>query len=276
MTHDVETGEGLDFCSTLMDLNDSFGIKSSFQVVPEERYPVPRPVLDAIHQRGFEVNVHDLNHDGNLMVEREEFLRRAERINEYGQQFGARGFRSAILYRNLDWLKDLEFSYDMSVPNTAHLDPQPGGCCTVFPFFAGELLELPLTTTQDYSLFNILEDYSIRLWKEQISMILEKNGLISFIVHPDYVIDKKARRIYSELLQYLSDLRSQRKTWIALPRDIADWWRLRSKLTLVQAGDSWQIQGEGSQRARIAYATLAGDRLTYEVAGPTESPLGLA
>jgi hypothetical protein len=164
----------------------------------------------------------------------------------------------------------------MSVPNTAHLDPQPGGCCTVFPFFAGELLELPLTTTQDYSLFNILEDYSIRLWKEQISMILEKNGLISFIVHPDYVIDKKARRIYSELLQYLSDLRSQRKTWIALPRDIADWWRLRSKLTLVQAGDSWQIQGEGSQRARIAYATLAGDRLTYEVAGPTESPLGLA
>ena len=40
ITHDVETTVGRDFCAQLMDLNDSYGIKTSFQVVPEERYEV--------------------------------------------------------------------------------------------------------------------------------------------------------------------------------------------------------------------------------------------
>ncbi len=66
VTHDVETAAGRDFCSQLMDLNDSYGIKTSFQVVPEERYQVPLAFLNSLWERGFEVNVHDLNHDGNL------------------------------------------------------------------------------------------------------------------------------------------------------------------------------------------------------------------
>ena len=53
----------------------------------------------------------------------------------------------------------------MSVPNVAHLEPQRGGCCTVMPYFVGDVLELPLTTIQDYSLFHILGDYSTTLWK---------------------------------------------------------------------------------------------------------------
>jgi len=40
MTHDVETVVGRDFCGTLMDLDDAFGIKASFQVIPEVRYEV--------------------------------------------------------------------------------------------------------------------------------------------------------------------------------------------------------------------------------------------
>ena len=41
LTHDVETRAGRDFTSGLMDLDDLYGIKGSFQVVPEERYEVP-------------------------------------------------------------------------------------------------------------------------------------------------------------------------------------------------------------------------------------------
>src|SRR5580700_9910875 len=108
------------------------------------------------------------------MERRAEFLRRAKHINLYGLKFGAEGFRSAVLYRNLDWYDALEFSYDMSVPNVAHLDPQQGGCCTVFPYFIGKVLELPVTATQDYSLFHILNDYSTSLWKRQISLIQAK------------------------------------------------------------------------------------------------------
>jgi hypothetical protein len=265
MTHDVETSSGADFCPHLMDLNDSFGIKTAFQIVPEERYPVPETFLEEIRKRGFEVNVHDLNHGGHLFSDRIEFARCAERINRYARQFGALGFRSAVLYRNVDWYGSLDFSYDRSIPTVAHLDPQRGGCCTVFPFFVGEILELPVTTTQDYSLFHILNDYSTRLWKQQISLIQAKYGLISFIIHPDYIISERAHRVYVELLHYLSELRSQGETWIALPGEVNAWWRMRSKLKLVDVGGSWRIEGEGHERARIAYAILVDNRVVYEV-----------
>jgi glycosyltransferase involved in cell wall biosynthesis len=263
ITHDVETSAGLAFCGALMDLNDSFGIKTSFHIIPENRYQASPEFLEDIRSRGFEIDVHDLNHDGFLMSDRDEFLRRAERINSYGRQFGARGFRSAVMYRNVDWYDALDFSYDMSVPNMAHLDPQQGGCCTIFPYFIGKILELPLTTTQDYSLFHILNDYSINLWKEQIALILEKNGLISFIVHPDYNINQKARNVYSQLLRYISAMRSEGQTWIALPGEIAAWWRLRSEMKLVSVAGAWRIEGQGSERARLAYAVLNQGKLSY-------------
>jgi hypothetical protein len=247
-----------------MDMDDSFGIKSAFQVVPEERYHVQQAGLNSIKDRGFELNVHDLNHDGNLLTDRDEFLRRASAINRYGKQFGALGFRSAVLYRNIDWYDALDFSYDMSVPNVAHLDPQRGGCCTVFPFFNGKLLELPVTMSQDYSLFNILNDYSIGLWKKQIALIRKKHGLMQMIVHPDYILEEAPRRVYAELLGYLADFRSKGETWIALPGEVAAWWRLRSELQLVKEGGTWQIQGPGKETARIAYATLDNGKLKYE------------
>jgi len=49
--------------------------------------------------------------------------RRAEKINGYLRQYNARGFRAGSMYRNQDWYDLFEFSYDMSVPNVAHLEP---------------------------------------------------------------------------------------------------------------------------------------------------------
>jgi len=111
-----------------------------------------------------------------------------DRINEYGKRYQAVGFRSGALYRNQAWFDALDFSYDMSVPSVAHLDPQRGGCCTVTPFFIRNILELPVTTIQDYTLFHILNDYSLDMWKRQLDAITQQHGLASFIVHPDYVI----------------------------------------------------------------------------------------
>jgi hypothetical protein len=264
MTHDVEELAGRNFCEKLMDINDAAEIKSSFQIVPEQRYPVPESFLSEMRQRGFEINVHDLNHDGNLYSERETFLHRVQRINEYGKQFRAVGFRSGALYRNLNWYDSLDFSYDLSVPNVGHLEAQQGGCCTVMPFFIGKILQLPLTTTQDYSLFQILQTYSIDLWKKQIDLILEKNGLISFIVHPDYVIEKKSQDTYKSLLAYLAQIRSEGKIWLTLPREVNDWWRQRRQMKLVTSGAAWRIEGPGNERAKIAYAVIDGDKMSYE------------
>jgi len=271
MTHDVEEKPGRDFCTQLMDLDESFGIRSAFQVVPESRYAVPKSFLDSITSRGFEVNVHDLMHDGRLYADRLEFLHRAARINNYVREYGAQGFRSGILYRNADWFGVFEFSYDMSLPNVAHLDPQRGGCCTVMPFFIGRIVELPLTCTQDYTLFRILGDYSIDLWKRQIALVRKNHGLISFIIHPDYLIEQRARDSYKALLEFLACLRDKDGVWTALPRDVADWWRQRSKMELVRENNQWRVEGQGSERARVAYASLAGDTVVYRLAGERES-----
>jgi hypothetical protein len=227
------------------------------------RYEAAHRLLEDVRNRGFEVNVHDLNHDGALFLEKKEFLQRADRINKYGAEFGTHGFRAGAMYRNQDWYPAFDFSYDMSVPNVAHLEPQRGGCCTVMPYFIDRILELPLTTVQDYSLFHILGDYSVDLWKQQIDMIFKKNGLISFIIHPDYMIEKRARELYAELLRILVDLREKQGLWIALPGEVNQWWRNRSQMKLVQAGTTWKIEGTGSERARVAYATLAEDRIVY-------------
>lgn len=263
MTHDVETAAGLDFTHKLMDINDSFGIKSSFQIVPEERYIAGENVLSAIRSRGFEINVHDLKHDGHLFDELQQFLQAAERINQHSQRFRSRGFRSAVLYRNLDWYDAFSFSYDMSVPNVGHLDPQPGGCCTVMPYFIGDILELPLTTTQDYSLFNILGTYSLDLWREQIRQIRQQHGLISFLVHPDYLDSHNAMSAYTALLGYLAELRAEAGVWIPLPGALDTWWRQRSQMKLVRDGDRWNVEGPGAERARVAYATLNNNQVDY-------------
>jgi hypothetical protein len=263
MTHDVETSHGRDYCSRLMDLDAGHGVKSAFQIVPEGRYQVSTAFLDGIRDRGFEINVHDLNHDGYLFSDRQVFLQRSEQIKRYAHEYGASGFRSAILYRNPDWLEALDFEYDMSVPTSGHLEAQQGGCCSVMPFFIGSTLELPLTTTQDYSLFHILNDYSIDVWKRQVDAIREKHGLASFIIHPDYVMEARSRNTYNRLLAYLGQLESEGDSWFALPAEINRWWRDRSEMTLTRHGNSWEIEGAGKERAQIAYATLEGDRIVY-------------
>lgn len=263
LTHDIETKKGVAFCPTLMDIDSEFGFHSSFQVVPKKRYEVTDAFLQQIKGRGFEVNVHDLNHDGNLFREREEFQRRAQKINEHAVRYGTRGFRSGALYRRLDWYQDLDISYDMSVPNVAHLDPQGGGCCTITPYFVGDILEIPVTETQDYSLFHILNQYSIDLWKQQTDIIVKGNGIINLITHPDYLIPEKARRTYRQLLSYLAERCSADNIWATLPAEVDRWWRARNKMQLVRIGDSWQVQGEGSDRARVAFAYLDGGVLKY-------------
>ena len=265
MTHDIESATGRDFCGALMNLDDSFAIKSAFQIVPEARYDARNGFLDRFRDRGFEINVHDLNHDGFLFRERKEFFRHAKEINQYAKEFRAEGFRSGAMYRNQDWYDALEVSYDMSVPNVAHLEPQRGGCCTVMPYFIGKILELPLTTIQDYSLFHILGDYSIDLWKQQIELIMQRNGLVSFITHPDYLIKKRAQSVYLDLLAHLARLRAEKNLWITLPAEVNRWWRNRSHMSLVPDGDEWRIEGPDSARARIAHARLQGDSLVYEV-----------
>jgi hypothetical protein len=263
LTHDVETAAGRDFCDSLMAIDESFGFRASYQIVPQERYAVTEAFLAEIRARGHVVNVQDLNHDGHLFRSRAEFFSRAKLINGYGRAFGARGFRSAVLYRNLNWYDQLDFEYDMSVPNVGHLEAQRGGCCTVFPFFIGRILELPVTTTQDYALFHILRDYSLDVWKAQAARVEAKHGLLSFIAHPDYLEGDRPQDTYRALLTFLAERRQNGGAWVTTSDAVNEWWRQRSQMTLVRRNGTLEIDGPGKERARIAWAEIEGNRVVY-------------
>jgi hypothetical protein len=271
VTHDVETKSGVRLCNMLMDIDESFDMPSSFQLVPEQRYDVNSTLIASIRDRGFEIVVHDLNHDGHLFRNYKEFKERAVKINAHGRRFQSTGFRSGVLYRNQEWFDALDFEYDMSVPNVSHLDRQRGGCCTVMPYFIGKLVELPVTMTQDYTLFNILGDYSTTLWQRQMNMINERHGLINVIVHPDYLTGTREIDAYKSLLTMLVDLRERHNAWAATPHEVNTWWRQRSQMRICEDGNNIRIEGVGSERARVAYARIqdGGLVLTVEPASAT-------
>jgi hypothetical protein len=132
------------------------------------------------------------------------------------------------------------------------------------PYFIDDLLELPVTATQDYSLFHVLKTYEQDLWRDQIKRIAAQHGMISFIVHPDYLDHPEAVASYEALLRHLEQLRSEQRLWIALPGEVDAWWRARRAMRLELTATGWRIEGEGSERARIAYATLDDNEvLTY-------------
>jgi hypothetical protein len=101
------------------------------------------------------------------------------------------------------------------------------------------------------------------LWEQQIELVLEQHGLISFIIHPDYLLEKRARDVYFSLLERLAYLRQQSKMWIPLPRQLNDWWRSRNEMRLVREGSSWLIKGSQEERARVAFAHLEDNRVVY-------------
>jgi hypothetical protein len=128
-----------------------------------------------------------------------------------------------------------------------------------------KIFELPVTTTQDYTLFNILNDCSIELWKRQMEIIMEKHGLITFIVHPDYTVKPQHRRTYEALLSCLCSVQEKDGVWVATPGEVNRWWRQRAEMRLFHGASGWRIGGPGSERACLAYAVLGGDQLRYEV-----------
>lgn len=135
----------------------------------------------------------------------------------------------------------------------------------MMPYFIGSLVELPVTTTQDYSLFHILNDYTLELWEQQVSSILKNNGLISFIVHPDYIDGPRQNKVYKDLLAMMATLRSEKNVWIAHPGEVSAWWKQRSQMKLICSNGKWEATGPGAERVVIATAAVDDDRLTYTV-----------
>jgi len=83
-----------------MDLDDSYGIKAAFQLIPQEAYKGFDELVSQIRARGFEMNIHDLDHDGRLYEQKGLFESVRAKINKYGNSMEWKDSRSGSMHRN--------------------------------------------------------------------------------------------------------------------------------------------------------------------------------
>lgn len=97
---------------------------------------------------------------------------------------------------------------------------------------AHELFELPYTLPQNFTLFIIMKEQGIDLWKRKLDWVAEKGGMVLLITHPDYInfnkdrcgIEEYQMAFYNELLDYIKS-KYEGQYWHVLPREIARFWK---------------------------------------------------
>jgi peptidoglycan/xylan/chitin deacetylase (PgdA/CDA1 family) len=250
LTHDVEGPAGIENIPRLLEIEQRHGFVSSWNFCGEW-YPIPDGVFESIEAAGCEIGLHGIAHDGLLFEDRATFEANLPKIHRYLHEWRASGFRSPATHRNADWMPELGCLYDTSSPDSDPFEPQPGGCCSIFPFLIEDLVELPITLLQDHTLFEILRERSVRLWVEKSEWIIENHGLVNLLVHPDYLLTQDRLDLYDEFLGHLA---SQAGGWQALPRDVSRWWKERASLDPETAGDAnvaWAYDQDGCIRFEL-------------------------
>ena len=87
------------------------------------------------------------------------------------------------------------------------------------------------TLPQDFTLFILMKEMSIDIWKYKLDWIAEKGGMVLLNTHPDYMdsegksptVDEYPCEYYQNLLEYL-EVRYRRKYWNMLPKDMVRYW----------------------------------------------------
>ncbi len=232
LTHDIETAKGQDRVYDLMMIEKELGFRSSMNFVPE-RYAVSEELRHTLTRNGFEAGVHGLNHDGKLFESEQNFKKRAPKINQYLKDWNAVGFRSPAMHHNLEWIQDLDIEYDLSTFDTDPFEPQSDGTATIFPFWVKgnsgkrSYLEMPYTFPQDFTMFILLKEKNIDVWKKKLDWIAAKGGMALINTHPDYMkfddsesgFEKYPVSHYVEFLNYVKS-RYQGQYIHLLPREM--------------------------------------------------------
>jgi len=258
LTHDVEGPAGVANVMRVIELEQRYGFVSCWNFVAEW-YPIPDGLFDEIRGTGCEIGLHGILHDGKLFSNRATFDANLPKIADYVRRWDVAGFRSPATGRNAEWMHELPVEYDSSFPDSDPFEPQAGGCCSIMPFFFGDVVELPITLTQDHTIFQILREPGIDLWRRKSEWLMQRHGLVNVIVHPDYVVERRFLDRYEAFLAFLAE---RDDGWHALPRDVARWWRQREGLSI--RGDG-SIAGETSYGASVAFVTERDGRVVVEL-----------
>ncbi len=236
LSHDIDTSQGQNKCIDLLKLDQRFGFRSSFNFVPE-KYDVRIDLFHIIKKQRFEIGVHGLYHDGKLFSSKKVFDRQAIKINKYLEEWGAKGFTSPSTHHNLEWTQELKIQFGISTFDTDPFEPQSDGVKRIFPFWVNGhpnhqgYVELPYTLPQDFTLFILMKEKNIDIWKKKLDWVVENGGMALLNTHPDYMnfngekltLEEYPAEYYEEFLSYIKT-KYDNQYWHVLPSEMASFW----------------------------------------------------
>jgi hypothetical protein len=244
LTHDVDTAKGQANCRNLIHLEQAMGFRSSFNFVPAD-YDDSLELRHYLTTNGFEVGVHGYSHDGKLYSSWKFFQDQAKKINRHLDEWNSVGFRSPAMHHNLEWLHALQIKYDASTFDTDPFEPQSDGMKTIFPFWVSNgnamrgYVELPYTLPQDFTLYVLMREKTIDIWKRKLDWIVNAGGMALVNVHPDYMcfghrspgLEEYPAKLYSDFLNYVKST-YEGSYWHVLPKEVARHVGARHTLSL--------------------------------------------
>lgn len=189
LTHDIEGANNWKWVRTIAEIEKEYGFRSSWNVVPK-LYQIDYATLGWLIENGFEIGLHGYNHDNKLsFLSEDRIRRRIESSYPLIKQYNIRGFRSPSWLRSETLFKVLQdyFIYDCSVLDVDYISPGGiGGCCSIFPYNIGKLVELPTTLPYELPIqFGVTQSNLNSFWSQKIQWIKKNKGAIVVNTHPD-------------------------------------------------------------------------------------------
>jgi len=260
LTHDVETAEGLERSFEFKRVEQKYAVRSCWNL-PSERYPLQIELVTKLAEES-EIGAHDTKHDGKLAILSDQQLEKRLRAckDQLSKIAKIYGFRAPLLQHSLKIIAAVAnsgYTYDNSCPTWEPLSPtsmKAHGIGTAFPFEINNIVEIPVTLPQDQQLLSLLgmnPAQSIDLLSKLRKWLQAMSGLCTLLFHPDYVFTQPENLVHYD--KCISEFANDHECWMAMPSELAMWWKQRGK-------------------ARLWVRKLANGKLSFGLEGiPTES-----
>ena len=227
LTHDIDTNKGFKPAEKFLHLEAEFGVKSCWFVVLKNVEFGGRFFHEVLKGEN-EVACHGDNHDESLpYLSQSEICSRLEKYRNTIKEYNMKGFRSPSLLRTPTLLRAISefFEYDSTFPDTeiSARPPYRSGCCSIFPYRLGKLMELPLTLPQDSTCVFLKKtpEEILKLWLNKLSWIKEMGGLATLNIHPDSHFGMKGK-IFDIYRSFLEIVTKDTKAWVITPAEVVN------------------------------------------------------
>ena len=225
-THDIDSAFGQEYIESFFNIEKKLNIRSTnFWVT--NLYKLNHDLLKSAFEAGFEIGLHDYNHDGRLaMLKKEEIKKRIDLSKDFITEYSVTGIRSPGFLRSVNFysaIKDL-FNYDMSIVDYSFLFPFSGdGCRTSLPLYLNNLLLIPNSLIRDGEALALgLKTKEIfNVWLKKYEWLKSKKSLSVLLTHPDkeFSGSKEMLSVYKDFLEYVAN---DNECWITTAKDLSN------------------------------------------------------